>query len=285
MSSPERSYIGYAENYTVRVEADRPLLKMAIQQVHHALDIGVGTGTGIEDLIDMRVVIEPYKIIGIDLDEYNLKRARQNPHLQTHPDLKNEIILEKGDAENLIQIPSTSQELVLCRNMIHLTNARRVFNEMYRVLEPGGTILVSSGYINDVMYPPPQEVSKTRWGLMLALARQKLVKEYGFDKKDIPDPDLPDKYSSKSLIRLAGIAGFKNVITNITPENPSGQVVYLDANAIQGLINWSGFAEGALPISNVEIAKHVLSESLQNPKLKGKKYPRGIFYLKAQKPY
>lgn len=277
MPSPERSYTGYAEDYTVRVEADRPLLEMASVQVHKALDLGTGTGTGIEDLIDMKVLVEPFTVIGIDLDEHNLEKARKNLSRLINPRNENHIILQKGNIENLEGIESNSQELILCRNTIHLTNASRVFSEMYRVIEPGGTILVSSGYMSDKMYPPPEERAKIRWGLILGLARQKLVKEHGYEKSQIPDPNLPDKYSSVSLMRLAREAGFINSQTE-------DRIIELGATPIAGLIKFDSFAEGAIPIEDIELAKKVMLEALENPKLQGKTFPRGIFYLKANKP-
>ena len=278
--SVERSYTGYAENYTVRVEADRPLLEMVAVQVHRALDLGTGTGTGIEDLIDMKVLTEPFTVIGIDQDEHNLERARKNPNFLLNPRSTSQIILQKGNIENLEEIESDSQELILCRNTIHLTNASRVFSEMYRVLEPGGVILISSGYMRDKMYPPPKEKTKFRWGLILGLARRKLINEYGYENDKIPDPNLPNHYSSESLMRLAREIGFINLQTE-----EKDRVVELDTNAVAGLIKFDYFAEGALPIGDVELAKKVMLEALHDRRLQGKTFPRGIFYLKAQKPY
>lgn len=275
----ERSYVGYAENSIVREQADRPLIKMASVQVHLALDVGTGTGTGIQDLIEMNVLIEPYTAIGVDLDENNLEKAKKTLHLPLPPNSPNSISLQKGDAEHLPQIEDDSQELVLCRNMIHLTNASRVFAEMFRVLKPGGIVLVSSGYMRDKMYPPPEEIAKTRWGLILGLARRKLVKEHGYEKEKIAGPDLPDKYSSETLIRFAEKV---NEFTNV---QIAGLVIELDADAVAGLIKWERFAEGALPNIPIELAKQVMLEALEDPKLEGKTFPRGIFYLKAQKPY
>ncbi len=276
--SPERSYIGYAENYTVRVEADRPLLEMATVQVHQALDLGTGTGTGIEDLIDMRVLIEPFTVIGIDNDENNLKIARKNLRHLLHPNLQNRVVLQKGNIERLVEIGSNTQELVLCRNTIHLTAAADVFSEMYRVLKPGGIILISSGYMNDKMYPPPIELAEIRWGLILGLARRELKKEYGYTEEDIPKANIPDKYSSKGLVNLAKTNGFINIKTE-------ERMVQLSADPIKGLIEFDVFAERAIPIRDVELAKSVMLRALDHPKLKGKTFPRGFFYLKAQKPF
>lgn len=278
MSSPEKSYRGYAEDYTVRVEADRPLLEMAGLNVHRALDLGTGTGTGIEDLIDMKVVIEPYRIIGVDLDENNLEKARQNRHLKLQSGSSNEIVIQKGDAEDLREIPSNSQQLILCRNLIHLLRINRALPEMYRILEPGGIVLTSTGYMRDKMYPAPEQRTKLRWGFILGIAYQILINEHGYQRSDIPEPDIPDKYSSEDLKVIFEETGFVNI-------QSQDRVVELPPSAIAGLIRWGGFAKGAIPIKDVDLARKVMLEAIRSPKLRGKTFPRGFFYLRAEKAF
>tara|TARA_B100000900_G_scaffold225055_1_gene191023 strand:+ start:1503 stop:2558 length:1056 start_codon:yes stop_codon:yes gene_type:complete len=102
------------------------------------LDVATGSGRTLKQL---RGAFPKEKIIGIDLSDSYLKEASR--HIS---DLEGDLIeLVQGNAENL-PFEDNSLQAVTCVFLFHelpRTVRIKVLNEFYRVLEPGGTLVLA----------------------------------------------------------------------------------------------------------------------------------------------
>ena len=102
------------------------------------LDVATGSGRTLKQL---RGAFPKEKIIGLDLSDSYLKEASR--HIS---DLEGDLIeLVKGNAENL-PFDNNSIQAVSCVYLFHelpRTVREKVLNEFFRVLEPGGTLVLA----------------------------------------------------------------------------------------------------------------------------------------------
>ena len=99
----------------------------------------VATGTG-----DLAIAIakraDRTQILGVDLSEEMLAVARRKVQKQG---LEERIMLEKGDAENLSMVADGSIDAVtVAFGVRNFENIERGLREMWRVLKPGGKLVV-----------------------------------------------------------------------------------------------------------------------------------------------
>jgi len=103
--------------------------------------LDVGCGTGAMGLLFAKM---GYDVFGVDLSLAMMNQARMKA---TNQNLKLE--LQKGDAEDL-PFPDESFDVIVNRHLLWtLPNPDTALLEWYRVLKPGGTLLVIDGVWND----------------------------------------------------------------------------------------------------------------------------------------
>lgn len=201
------------------------------------LDAGTGTGSVIQWLYDLRKIRSPFKIIGIDINEVDLVKARSRLAGLVDRAKGDSLTFVKRSANELGRIISDrSVELITALNSIHLyEDPEGFFQQAYRKLQPGGNLFVSTAYAKDIMFPEPH-TDRRAWG-SLVISALKDLKEQGFT--DIPRPVEPAKYSSDEYKAMAEKAGF-NVATEVyKAEIPRDQAKILVAV--------EEFASGAIP--------------------------------------
>jgi SAM-dependent methyltransferase len=113
----------------------------AVPAPRRALDVGTGTGIG---AFAVATRFPDADVVGVDLSEDMLAEARQ----KTPAEIADRIRLEQADAARL-PFPDEAFDLVTLGNMIPF------FDELARVLSPGGTLLVafSSGPETPIYVP------------------------------------------------------------------------------------------------------------------------------------
>lgn len=114
-----------------------PLAFGRIKEGDIVLDLG--SGAGIDAILAARKVGEKGKVIGVDMTEEMIEKAKENAKKQG---IKNvEFLL--GEIENL-PIADNSVDTIITNCVINLTPEKtKTFNEAYRVLKPGGNIYLS----------------------------------------------------------------------------------------------------------------------------------------------
>jgi ubiquinone biosynthesis O-methyltransferase len=99
------------------------------------LDIGCGNARDI-----MPILRAGARVVGIDLSAGMIQQARLELAAAGYPDVE----LEIGDATRL-RFAAESFDKILCSEVIeHIPNTDDAISEMYRVLKPGGRLIVST---------------------------------------------------------------------------------------------------------------------------------------------
>jgi ubiquinone/menaquinone biosynthesis C-methylase UbiE len=101
--------------------------------------LDVGTGTGLL-AVEFAKGLPAIEVVGLDLSDVALELARDNAQ---EVRASSRVSFRKGDAEDM-PFEDDAFDLVISGNTLHLLkNPVRMFNEIQRVLKPGGRFLVS----------------------------------------------------------------------------------------------------------------------------------------------
>jgi len=130
-----------------------PLAFSQVREGQVVLDLG--SGAGIDVLLAAKKVGATGRVIGVDMTDEMIERARQN--IADAGMINAEI--RKGIIEEL-PVESDSIDWVISNCVINLSPEKpRVFKEIARVLKPGGRMLVSDVIAEDL---PPQALADLR---------------------------------------------------------------------------------------------------------------------------
>lgn len=134
--APDRSVAGYAR---AQDDLTRQHFRDAgIAPGQRVADVGCGLG-GTLALLDQ--TYEGLDLVGVNIDERQLERARANLKLRDGAGSRVELVL--GDACDL-PLASASVDVVLSVECIfHFSSRERYLREVKRVLKPGGRLVVS----------------------------------------------------------------------------------------------------------------------------------------------
>lgn len=135
--------VDYFDRYTQRYTAHlcQPLLQMADIPVNGVV-LDVGTGTGVIPLAGSTASGPGVKFVGVDLSEGMLAKARQNA---VDKGLQTRIEFLKMDAENLVFADNSFDAVISLYALHHFPNPTRALSEMFRVLKPGGKVVIAVG--------------------------------------------------------------------------------------------------------------------------------------------
>jgi ubiquinone/menaquinone biosynthesis C-methylase UbiE len=254
---------------------DSELLQRA-PAVTRVVDFATGTGAAIEHLIELGKLKCGAMVHGVDVDEESLAVARSKftDFLDESP-TGITVHFMLGSVED-VPLPSGSQELVTFLNSAHLTNLARSLGEASRLLQEHGTLLLNSAYEALHAYPPGSE---RHWGFMVASAR-KLAKERGHSE-NMPNPVNLLNYTADDYCKAASDAGFGDI-------KLERHTVDMDIHAIRAIFGYEGFAKGAMPGVDIDLAIRCLQDSaesyFQRLKLKGlEAIQRTWMFLEARK--
>jgi arsenite methyltransferase len=167
------------------------------------IDLGSGRGT---DVLRMAEKVGPQGFVyGIDISDGMLDAARRNAKKTG----MGNVSFIQSDLEK-IPVPSGITDLVISNCTInHADNKQLVWNEIYRVLKPGGRFVVSDIYS---LEPVPEEyksdpvaVSECWAGSVTRDEYMKTLAEAGFKEIAVMEESTPYK---KGLIRVASFTIF-----------------------------------------------------------------------------
>ena len=138
--------IGYSEEDLANLPSDsgltsfgcgNPLAYSEVKAGETVVDLGMGAGLDL--LIASRKVGPSGKVIGVDMTEEMIERAKENIKAAGVTNVE----VRKGMIEDL-PVDSSSVDWVISNCVINLSPEKeKVFSEIYRVLKPGGRMVVS----------------------------------------------------------------------------------------------------------------------------------------------
>ena len=146
-----------------------PVAILSLKPGESVLDLG--SGAGFDAFLASRRVGNKGKVIGVDMTEEMLERARENAKKGGFDNVE----FRKGDIEDL---PVKDEEVgvVISNCVINLApNKEKVFKEIYRVLKPGGRLMVSDVVLTKLL---PEEIRNDEELLSGCVSGAILKKDY-----------------------------------------------------------------------------------------------------------
>ncbi|UCE97351.1 MAG: arsenite methyltransferase [Dehalococcoidia bacterium] len=151
-----------------------PIALASLEKGEVVLDLG--SGAGFDCFLAASRVGSEGKVIGVDMTPDMLDKARENAR---KGDYKN-VEFRLGEIENL-PVADNSVDVIISNCVINLSpDKERVFQEAYRVIKPGGRLMVSDIVLLKEL---PEYIKKSVAAYVACLAGAVLKKEYLSDIK------------------------------------------------------------------------------------------------------
>ena len=255
-------------NRAFYVAMDKATIKLA-PRASKVMDVAAGVGAMTKLYLEAGKLPFDGMLVAVDIDKTAVEAMKQK--FANDPRIE----VEEGPAEKL-PAKDNSVDLVIIGNAIHLTDVPSTLAEAYRVLAPGGTLVVSSAYTKDHAYP----LDGSGLWKRLAVGAIRNVKDQGF-KPEHPKDYL--NYDVADYMSMMEEAGFSEVSKPLLP------VAMMDRKDVIAICEYNDFAEGSLPGVPTEIAIEALTKSAvdQFNRLEETEtppyFPRGWMLVKATK--
>ena len=135
-SIPESSVLG--------VGCGNPIKFAHIKEGDTVVDFG--SGAGIDVFLAANIVKQRGKVIGIDMTDKMLQKARDNAQKYGYKNVE----FRHGDIENKVPVEDNTVNVVTSNCVINLTsNKNNVFKQIYRILKPQVGKMVISDLVTD----------------------------------------------------------------------------------------------------------------------------------------
>jgi len=165
--------------------------------------LDIGSGGGLDVFLAARKVGPKGKVIGLDMTEQMVEKARQNAKKGNY----NNVEFKLGEAEN-IPVKDNSVDLVMSNCVINLVpNKEKAYREIYRILKPGGRFvisdLVTERELNASIRDNPEKLVACVGGALTEKGYIGVIKKAGFKNVNI---------LKKSSMVVSGIKVFSETI-------------------------------------------------------------------------
>jgi ubiquinone/menaquinone biosynthesis C-methylase UbiE len=123
--------------------------------------VDLGSGAGIDVFLAANVVKDSGRVIGIDMTDEMLLKARKNAADGGYTNVE----FRKGDIEERIPVDDNSVDVVLSNCVINLTTDKvKTFTEIHRILKPNGIgKMVISDLVTDKQLADQSSIDPDKW--------------------------------------------------------------------------------------------------------------------------
>jgi len=164
-------------------------LRLGIQPDDVVLDIGCGIGGPMRNIARFTGA----KIVGVTINEYQVQRGNE---INKAEGFGTQCVLKQGDYCKLSEFEDNSVDKVFAiESSCHSPNRSEVFDQVYRVLKPGGMFATYEWVLNDNVFNPQDE--------------EHLTIKYEIEKGNC----LPDLITDKDALGYLKQSGFNVVHT------------------------------------------------------------------------
>jgi ubiquinone/menaquinone biosynthesis C-methylase UbiE len=184
------------------------------------VDAGCGRGQALRLL---KIFFRAGRLVGVDMDGPALDVARRR--VTRH---RLEVELLENDCSK-IDLPDASVDLVFCHQTLHhLVHQEKALDELYRILKPGGVLLLSEStreYIHSwvikLLFAHPMDVQKTSDEYLALLRRH----GFEFDDENVSYPYLWWSRRDFGILEALGIPPRKHgereeTLVNVAARKP-----------------------------------------------------------------
>src|SRR5574340_413345 len=120
--------------------------------------VDLGSGAGIDAFLSANKVSKSGKVIGIDMTDEMLEKAKANASSDNYANVE----FRKGDIEKNIPVDDSTVDAVISNCVINLTSDKTsAFREVHRILKVGGRMVISD-LVTDTELDPNQ-VDAEQW--------------------------------------------------------------------------------------------------------------------------
>jgi ubiquinone/menaquinone biosynthesis C-methylase UbiE len=174
-SVPQASVLG--------VGCGAPVKFVDLQEGETVVDLG--SGAGIDVFLSSKQVGPRGRVIGIDMTDEMLERARRNAKKGGYTNVE----FRKGDIEKRIPVDENSIDVVISNCVINLTiNKVNAFQEIYRILKDGCRMVISD-LVSDAEIAP-SAANTEKWSSCIdgALTKEHYldsIKKAGFQNVEV----------------------------------------------------------------------------------------------------
>jgi len=173
--------------------------------------LDLGSGAGLACLLAARKVGPAGRVIGLDMTPEMIKLARRNARKVGATNVE----FNYGEIEDM-PLPDESVDLIISNCVVNLSpDKEAVFREAYRVLRPGGRMVISDIVLHGEL-PPPIRESLIAWAACVAGALQEpdylgKIRAAGFadvqvlSREEVKISQVPDWQLARTALAQAGL--------------------------------------------------------------------------------
>jgi arsenite methyltransferase len=191
-----------------------PLALASLKEGETVLDLG--SGAGFDCFIAANRVGKEGKVIGVDMTPDMIDRARDNARKGNYTNVE----FRLGEIENL-PAADNSVDVVISNCVINLApDKSRVFKEAFRVLKPGGRLMVSDIVLLKELPDPIRESIEAYIGCVAGATKKdeylKTIKNAGFrDVQVLEETSFPVEFLSNDPVGKTIIEKLKMPIDEV----------------------------------------------------------------------
>lgn len=230
-----------------------PLAFSEVQEGETVLDLG--SGAGIDCFLASKKVGQSGRVIGLDMTEEMIDEARRNAEESGYTNVE----FVQGRNEEM-PVESSSVDWVISNCVINLSPEKdRVFAEAFRVLKPGGRLLISDMVAENI--PDSLKEDLVLWagcvaGAVSEEAYLQLIRDAGFEDVAVVDRADLSKSQEPGSLRVSSIrvGAVKADRSQETPKESKRMQDVLDVETQLLISIGSAVAAGCVPCLETLVA-------------------------------